>query len=503
MLAMMAPLDLLRTAAALVFVFGLVIFVHELGHFLAAKAFGVYAPRFSIGFGPALWKRRWGETEYVIAALPLGGYVRMASREDETLAMLEGGGEHPREAPATVGGSGTEVAPVPPTGNDAFDPEAMAPFGPRPVPEDRLLESKSLGARLTILLAGVTMNVLLGVVITTGLLLWKGDVVIRTRVVGSVERVAGLSDAVLRLHAGDTILAINGHPVATWNDISDAIDTAAGPTLDVRTSAGAVSLPVVGEAERDRLQAAIQPYVAPVIGDVSPSTPAAEAGLLPGDSIVAVNDTSVASWSQVVDHIRGSPGTPVHLSIVRDGARRDLSVRPDSTQIRDPASGERIVIGMIGAAARIGDERRPVPFGQAVSQGWSATWAFAGTIFSAVREMASGQSSLRNLGGPVAIAQATASAARVGIERVLLLTALLSVNLAVFNLLPIPILDGGQILITLVEGIRGSALSPRTREMVIRVGLVFIVLLFVFVTINDLGRVFHSIRDFLNRLLGT
>ncbi|HWG34862.1 MAG TPA: site-2 protease family protein, partial [Gemmatimonadaceae bacterium] len=133
-----------------VFVLGIVVFVHEFGHFLAAKAFGVYAPRFSIGFGPAIAKKRFGETEYRIGILPIGGYVRMASRLDETSAALEGGGELVADA-------------------DNLDPEEMIPFGSKPVPEDRWFESKSLTARLIIMLAGVTMNVILGWAINVAL----------------------------------------------------------------------------------------------------------------------------------------------------------------------------------------------------------------------------------------------------------------------------------------------------------------------------------------------
>jgi regulator of sigma E protease len=134
-----------------ILVFGLVIFVHELGHFIAAKAVGVYAPRFSIGFGPSLFRKRWGETEYVLAVLPLGGYVRMASRLDEDTAFLEGGGET-----------------APRSESPDFDPNAMIPFGPLPIPEHRLFESKPLPARLLILIAGVTMNVLLTFFILVG-----------------------------------------------------------------------------------------------------------------------------------------------------------------------------------------------------------------------------------------------------------------------------------------------------------------------------------------------
>src|ERR687895_194703 len=191
-LAMLAP----------VLVFGLVIFVHELGHFLAAKAVGVYAPRFSIGFGPTLWRRRRGETEYVLAALPLGGYVRMASRLDQETAFLEGGSE--------AAGARAKDDPN-------YDPEAMIPFGPKPVPEHRWLESKPLCARVVILVAGVTMNVLLALVVSIGLAYSYGRPVIPTTVVGDIRPTQGL--AVLReLQPGDTIVAVDGRTVRTWND---------------------------------------------------------------------------------------------------------------------------------------------------------------------------------------------------------------------------------------------------------------------------------------------
>ncbi len=160
--------DPFRVILAFVFVLGVVVFVHELGHFLAAKLTGVYAPRFSIGFGKALWRRRWGETEYILAAIPLGGYVRMASKEDETMAALEGGGETPAAAPETVGGSGVRVVGEEKRPAD-WDPNALAPFGPVPVPENRLFESKSLLARLFIMVAGVTMNIVLGFLVLSAL----------------------------------------------------------------------------------------------------------------------------------------------------------------------------------------------------------------------------------------------------------------------------------------------------------------------------------------------
>src|SRR3954465_7908469 len=189
-----------------ILVFGLVIFVHELGHFIAAKLTGVYAPRFSIGFGPSLFRFRRGETEYVLAALPLGGYVRMASRLDEETAFLEGGNE-------------TEAADAKEKSKD-WDPEAMIPHGPKPVPENRWFESKSLAARLFIMIAGVTMNVILTVVVMSVLLYQVGRGIIRTTVVGDVTPVASMP-GLAQLQTGDTIRAVNGKAVSSWNDIRD------------------------------------------------------------------------------------------------------------------------------------------------------------------------------------------------------------------------------------------------------------------------------------------
>jgi len=199
-----------------IIVFGLVVFVHELGHFIAAKLTGVYAPRFSIGFGPSLLKKRFGETEYVLAALPLGGYVRMASREDEATAFLEGGSENSAITPGTA--------------KDGFDPNAMIPFGPKPIPESRWFESKSLPARLFIMLAGVTMNALLAYAIYVGLLLHSG---IPTPVPVAAVVNPGKPAALAGIQAGDSIASLNGRPLKSWQTLLDSIGASAGRPLSL------------------------------------------------------------------------------------------------------------------------------------------------------------------------------------------------------------------------------------------------------------------------------
>src|SRR3954462_5339327 len=187
-----------------IIVFGLVVFVHELGHFIAAKLTGVYAPRFSIGFGPSLLKKRFGETEYVLAALPLGGSVRMASREDEVTAFLEGGAENSATNPAD-----------PKTG---YDPNAMIPFGPKPIPESRWFESKPLPARLFIMLAGVTMNALLAYVIYVGLLVHSGA---PTLVPVAASVLPGKPAATAGVQVGDSIVSVNGASLKDWEGLLD------------------------------------------------------------------------------------------------------------------------------------------------------------------------------------------------------------------------------------------------------------------------------------------
>ena len=271
-----------------ILVFGLVVFVHELGHFLAAKALGVYAPRFSIGFGPALWRRRWGETEYVLALLPLGGYVRMASRQDQTTAFLEGGNED-REV-AEVGANA-----VPPTITGAererdWDPNAMKPFGPKPIPDHRWFESKPLIGRLFILVAGVTMNVVLALVINVGSVSYYGRI-----------------------------------------------------------------------------------YTPPVVDTVLEGRPAALAGLQRGDSIVAIDGMPVKQWQQLIDYVSASPGRTIALEVVRDGARRTVSVRPEEREVQNELTGRRARAGRIGAGPVRRFEREHFSFADAVVIGSDTT----------------------------------------------------------------------------------------------------------------------------------
>jgi regulator of sigma E protease len=368
-------------------VFGAVVLVHELGHFLAAKLTGVYAPRFSIGFGSALWSRRIGETEYRLSVLPFGGYVRMASRDDEAAAMLEGGPE--------------EVAGREHDG----DPNLMMPFGSKPIPENRWFESKSLPARLFIMLSGVAMNVVLAFVVLT----------------------------FIAAHYG------------------------------------------VPEAHNA------------VVGTIAPNSPASTAGFQVGDSVVAIDGTPTKSWEDVVSRIHPAIGVPLSIEISRGGARQTIRVTPTvATDTTDIVQGKAVTeqVGRVGLGVQV-PPPAPMPIGRAILAGGRLTANLTGMILKSLRELATGKASFAALRGPVGIAQMSVQAARTGLEEVLILLAAISLNVAIFNLLPIPILDGGQIVMTVIESVKGRPLSLRTRELVLRAGLLAIVLLVALVMYND------------------
>lgn len=467
-----------------ILVFGLVIFVHELGHFIAAKAVGVYAPRFSIGFGPALFRKRWGETEYVLAALPLGGYVRMASRLDEDAAFLEGG---------------SETAPRPTSAD--FDPNAMIPFGPLPIPENRLFESKPLPARLLILVAGVTMNVLLTFVIAVGLALHFGRPVIAARTIGQVRPLPNAPE-LAQLQAGDTILAVNGNPVSTWEDVERRM-SASTDSIVVRTSRTTVHIPLgAGKPSPDALFSALDFERPAVLDPILPGGRAEQAGLQSGDSVVAIDGKRVATWSDLVAVVSRAADQALRFTIVRNGATLDVNVTPKPTVDTVAATHEVRTVGKIGAGSRIPTGREPLGVREAVGAGGKTTVFMAGTIVDIVKKLVTRQLSVSQLSGPVGITRMSVEAARSGLESLLMLIALLSVNVAILNLLPIPILDGGQILINILESAKGKPFSLRTREYILRFGLLAIALLFVVVMYNDTHSWFTWIANWVGRLRG-
>jgi len=468
-----------------ILVFGLVIFVHELGHFLAAKAVGVYAPRFSIGFGPAIFRRRRGETEYVLAILPLGGYVRMASRHDAETAFLEGGNEEQNARNAT---------------DPDYDPNAMIPFGPKPVPENRWFESKPLWARIVIMIAGVVMNAVLAIVVGTALVYHYGQYDYPGTTIGGVQAPAS-APQLAQLQTGDSIRSINGAAVKTWSDVRKQI-LASSNDVAITTQRGEVKIPIPAGGSASDIADGLIYYLPPVIDSVMSGDRAAQAGIQHGDSIVSVGGRPVRSWTDMVEEVGKSAEKPIPFVVHRGSSTDTIVVTPKAATAPNPVTGKDEQVGRIGAAAKDPAVRIPVEFGEAVSAGFRLTASNAGAVFKILKQIGTGAVSVRELGGPIAITRASVSAARTGLDELFSLIALLSINVAVLNLLPIPILDGGQILINILESAKGSPFSLKTRDYILRFGLVAIALLFAIVMYNDTRAGFAKLFGWLGKVFG-
>lgn len=552
-----APLEVLF---AFVLMLGVLITVHEFGHFLVAKLCGVRVLKFSIGFGPPIgvgrfrlaWHR--GGTDYVIAWFPLGGFVKML-------------GENPDEAEA---------------------PEVLADH-------EHTLGAKRTWQKLAIVFAGPAMNLLLPVVVFTGIL-WFG-IERAAPVVGTVEPRSPAAAA--GLAPGDRILAVDGEPVGWWDDfarevrdnpgrdvrlsvergdrtLERTVEIAERPGIDVfmaesevgwlglqhlrqkpilgvldadspagraglrsgdRVSAvdgdavedwtglarayaaagpGPVSLTVVrGEGEaasesilqvpaRGSLESlGVIPAVV-LVAAVSEGMPAERAGLRAGDLIVAVDGEPIGSFNTFRETVLASGGRSLDVRVARDGETRTVELAAERAPSPTPGIEEEVyLIGIQGTNAAlqgaVATDRVRNPL-VSVPRATAMTWEITKLFLEGLKRIVSGEISRRNIGGPIEIAKQSHLALQAGWDRFLNLLVLISINLGILNLLPIPILDGGQALMFAVEGVKRSPLSLRTREFVQQVGLVILVSLMGFAFWNDLSRHWSSFVEWLKGL---
>jgi regulator of sigma E protease len=426
------------TILAFAFVIGVLIFVHELGHFLAARRVGIRVLTFSIGFGPRLFGFTRGGTDYVLSAVPLGGFVKMAG----------------------------ETAEEKPSGE----------------PDEFL--SKSKWERFQVLIMGPVMNLLLAVVVLAFVLYQGADVPAyrdMRPVIGSVEQESAAAKA--GLQPGDLILRLDGREMPTWDDFLIDVGGKARRevTLQVERDHRVFDVQLVPEAQGQYEvgDIGVMPKTHPHVRSVVPGDPAEKAGVQPGDIVLAVNDEPISFAHQLSKAIDKHTGKEIDLRVERGGRTVDIHVTPV----------QRGAVGMIGIG--ISDELKRIEPGaiEAVRMSLVQNWQTTGLIFRTLVGLFTGATSPKQLMGPVGIAQLSGESAENGFIPLLGLMASISLNLGLLNLMPIPVLDGGHILILLLEGLARRDFSTRVKERMLVAGFVLLMLLMVTVIYNDLTRI--------------
>ncbi len=452
-------INFLFYAAAFIVALGILITVHEFGHFWVARRLGVKVLRFSVGFGKPLWSRRVGpdRMELAIGAFPLGGYVKM---------LDEAEGEVP------------------------------------PQEVHRAFNRQKTWKRMGIVVAGPLFNFLFAIVAYWGAYMIGVDgvkPVVGQVVQGSIAQQAGFRD-------GDEILSIDGKKVQSWDQrrlylFQRALDHAR-VAVEVRDTQGRIEtreldlshLPV-REVNASLLERGIGligfiPEPLPVIGALVPG-PAQRAGMKVGDRLVEINGEPVRTWDDLTRMIGGSPGKPVHITVERHGARMSFEVTPDAVE----QDGRQI--GRIDIRPQFGglpdDMRVKVRYGvmTALAEGVNNTWSMSVLTLEMLYRMLRLEVSAKNISGPITIAQYAGYSAKVGAVQYVLFLAVISISLGVLNLLPIPVLDGGHLMYYIIETVKGSPLPERAMVVGQQIGMALLVGLMVLAFYNDLTRIFH------------
>jgi regulator of sigma E protease len=434
--------------------------VHEWGHYIVARLMGVKVLRFSIGFGRPLWTRRSGpdQTEYCLSAIPIGGYVKLLDERDCEVAHEE---------------------------------------------RDRAFNRKPIPARIAILVAGPALNFIFAILAYWCLFMM--GVPGTKPIIGDVAEASIAADA--GLVGGDRIIGVGNRAVATWEgavlgmlrellsegDISLRVTNENGDERSViLNTAGKAS--VLTEPGRLFTEIGIEtwsPDLPPVIDTLTPDGPAAQAGFLPGDRVLEAGGEKIDSWPAWVDFVRAHPSEQIEVTVLRNMESISLSLT-----IGAVSEGQE-TIGRIGASVRIPDDlykeiRAEQSYGPvaALPVAVSKTWEMIGLTVRMVASMFTGDVSVKNISGPINIAQYAGLSASIGFAPFLNFLAIVSISLGILNLLPIPMLDGGQIVYQIIEGATGSPLSERFQMIGQQVGIVFLLLLMSFAFYNDLSRIF-------------
>jgi len=440
----------MNTAIGIVLVLGVIILVHEWGHFIIARLFGVRVDVFSIGFGPRLFGFKWGATDWRISAVPLGGYVRMA---------------------------GQDITDV--------DSSDQAPTGS---PDE--LMSKKRWQRALISVAGPTVNLIFPILLLSAYYLIAGvpyaAFLNKPIVVALPPAQQSTPDS---LHSGDHVVAVNNLKNPTWEQVQSLLaHTAPGSSLNIEVENNGATRTVSLPLKNDPASRPFGYFPIPArISEVASGTPADHAGLRAGDVVRSIDGQKIDYWDQFVELVRGSGGKTLQLEVERGGQTLTLAVTPKQG-IADTTDTKY----QIGVAPEPALAYKSVGLAQSLSEARSRTWEIVEDTIGVFGKLFSGRVSVKQLQSVVGISRAAGEAVSQGPFTVISLMALISVNLGILNLLPIPILDGGHILLLSLEGIRRRDFSLAFKERFIQVGLVFLLVLFAYVMYNDVVRLLPS-----------
>jgi len=437
-------------------VLGVLVAFHELGHFLAARWVGVKVLKFSLGFGPKLFGRQVGETEYLLSAIPLGGYVKLFG-EDETEAA---------------------------TSED----------------RRRSFAHQGLWGKVLIVAAGPGFNFILAYLIFAGWLSTGAPLFVPTfrDLSADIEALAPSSPAATAgMEVGDRVVSVNGKEISTKTELLDVVAKSKGQPLllEVRREGQTKPLTVTPVQAPGEVPAGEDPFYTigveetpPLVTSVMHGSPASVAGFQAGDRVVGIEGQAIYTWAQMTTQVKEHPQKPLRVEVLRNGQRVALTVTPTAEKVT--VNGESIEVGKIGISGPGRSLMRSDTPLEAVYQGLEATWGWTELTTVGLYKMIVGDISSKNIGGPLTIANISGEAASQGASSVVFLIAILSINLGVLNLLPIPILDGGHLLFFLIEGILRKPLGERQREVAQQVGLVLLVGIMIFAFWNDLDRIF-------------
>ena len=476
-------ISILTSAFWVILAISILVVVHELGHFLTAKYFGMRVERFSVGFPPKLLGRRFGDTEYVIGATPLGGYVKISGMIDESLDT-----DHVED--------------------DAQPWEFRA---------------KPVWQRIVVITAGVIFNVILAVLVFGGIRWAEGDTYLPAENVGAVHVQDSSVAYAVGLRTGDHIEAINGRPFTRFDQLRSP-DFVSADTLTVTVERDGERVRLQGPPDIiTRMSRAFNngqgfgvSFLPPLVGQVQDGSPADSAGLQPGDRIVAIAGNSVRFWPEMSELIQQAEGRPVPVRWVRPDS---LAAQPQETPARlvGTRSGHYVFEAEIAAEKDdelgryllgIGDPQRGTErarqmlyaqygglqterYGpmEAIAAGANDTWSYGRNIVVTLYRITIGRDDLReSLGGPVMIAKVTSEAAEAGAANFWRIVAALSITLAIMNILPIPALDGGQLMFLLYEAVTRRRPSTRVRLVAQQIGMILLLGFMTFMIFNDILR---------------